>query len=166
MKIRVLFLAGALAGMLGLAACGGDDALSAEDYYKKMGEVSAEVEKKLDENNAATPESEDPEAFKDFVVGAFDKNIPTIEDGVKKIEELSPPTDIKVKHETFVTALKAQIESLKKFKEQIEDTDPEGLEAVLSTFDTDTVQAASDAACTALQEDATSRNIDVDLDCD
>lgn len=165
MKLRVLFLAGALAGMLGLSACGGDDALSAEDYYKKMGEISADVNKKIDENNAATPESEEPDAFKDYIVGVFDKNIPTVEDAAKKVEELAPPEDIKAKHDAFVTALKAQVTALKDFKSKIDDTDPEGLNDLLSSFDPATLQGASDAACQALQDDAKSRSIDVDLDC-
>ncbi len=159
-----------MGAVVALAAIGGgcrdgDDKLSAEDYYKQLETISQDVDKKIEANNARTPVSEEPAAQKDFLVKLLEDNVGLVEDATKKIEALKPPDDVKPKHDTFVAAIKAQTAAVKDVRDTVKDTAPEQVEPLLPTLDLADGRAAADAACTALQDDAKSKNVTVELKC-
>ncbi len=77
-----------------LAACGGDDALSRDDYVKQANAVCRDYNQKV----AGLPE---PQSFED--VPAFvDKGKALAGEAVGKLDELEPPEELKADHEAFV----------------------------------------------------------------
>ncbi len=167
MRIRILVLLGAVFAFTAVGgACGGDDdRLSAEDYYKKLDTIVQDAEKKLDEEDNKTPESQEPDAFKDFLLKLFEQSLRVVEDATKKVEELNPPDDVQPKHEAFVTTWKAVTEAAKEFSDTIRDTDADQVQALLFTDPVGPFEAAHRAACTALRDDAKSKNITADFYC-
>ncbi len=163
--IRVLL--GAMLALTAIgSACGEDgDTLSAEDYYKKLETIGREADEKTSENASSTPESDEPQATKDWLARILSDGVTVGEEAAKKLEGLKPPDDVKPKHDTFVTAVKAEIEAFKKIRDTINDTPVDQIEALLPTLNLGSATEASDTACNALQDDAASKSITVDLKC-
>ncbi len=93
--MNLLRTGAAVAGSsLVLAACGGDDALSRDDYVKQANAVCRDYNQKV----AGLPE---PQSFED--VPAFvDKGKALAGEAVGKLDELEPPEELKADHEAFV----------------------------------------------------------------
>jgi plastocyanin len=131
-----------------VAACGGDNAPTDEEYFRKMDEVDKEVDTlfediKCDEDSTA---AECATAFGDSVGSAE-----------TKYDAVTPAEDAKEEHEELVAAiaeLRGNINDA-----EFQDDDP--ADAFFEIFDT----TRADAAFCAVQDLADSKSIEADVGC-
>ena len=87
-----------LALTAGLVGCGGDDALSTEEYRAELRKICSESDKQT--NGVQEPTRATPEAIADYLTRLRDINAKTIED----VEALEPPEELKAAHDRALTA--------------------------------------------------------------
>lgn len=87
-----------LAVAAALAACGGDDALSDEEYFRKMDEIDKETDRRIEEEVFT---SEDP-----TVGEAADPFVQVARDTADQADELKPPDDVKDAHEEVIASVR------------------------------------------------------------
>lgn len=144
--------------ILALAACGRDEALSDEQYFRNMDEIDKETDRRFEEE---VFNSEDPtvgEGVEPFVKLARDV--------ADQADELKPPDDVKAAHEEIVA-------SVRDFADKLDaagkDADQEAALSGLFEGDVSGVAAAEtrlNAAFCALQAIADEKNIDADVGCE
>lgn len=136
-----------------LAACGGDDAPSDEEYFRKMDEVDKEVDAQF-ENISCDEASSAKQCATGFT------------DGVSFAEPLyddvKPSDDAKDEHEELVAAIKELREKLEGSADDFTDDDPADAFFESDAFDT----TRADAAFCAIQDLADAKNIEADVGCD
>jgi hypothetical protein len=158
MRLTRLFLTFALvlALVVALASCGGDDALSDEEYFQKMDEIDKELDAQFDEVFAA----EDATAgdLKDGFAVAVDS-------AGEQYGDVKPPKDLEDEHEELLAAIDDFGAALGAV-EIAADAAAEEFEAV---FGEDAVseanQRVTDAFC-AIQDVADEKGIEADVGCD
>jgi len=141
-----------------LAACGGDDALSAEEYFQKMDEIDKETDRRVVEEVFA---SEDP-----TVGEGADPFVRLARDVADQADELKPPDDVKDAHEEIVASVR---DFADKLDAAAKDADQEApLSEPFENSDTGVAAAEArlNAAFCALQDLADAKNIDADVGCD
>ena len=79
-----------LAAVVLVAACGGEDRLSRDEYVKQADAICADYEEKLEEQERALQEAESP----DELASVIDRAIPTIREGTDRLDALEPPEDL------------------------------------------------------------------------
>ena len=100
-----------LAGLL-LAACGGDEAMSTEDYRAELRKICQESDRQTEQ--VSEPTRATAEAIADYLQRLRDVNARTIE----RVEDLEPPEDLQEAHNN---ALEANREGREKVDEVIEE---------------------------------------------
>jgi len=88
----------ALLGSLALAACGGDDRLSASEYRAEAKKVCVDAEKATDAIEQPTRST--PEAIVDYLERLLDANEKTI----ARFDKLDPPEDLQKPHDEILAA--------------------------------------------------------------
>ena len=92
---RTLITLALTAGLLG---CGGDDALSEDEYRSELRKICAESDKQTE--GVQEPTRATPEAIADYLTRLRDINAKTIKD----VEALDPPEELKAAHDRALAA--------------------------------------------------------------
>ena len=166
--LLVFSLAAVVLGMLAVA-CGGGGALSAEEYFNKLEAIANETQEK---ESSAQPSEEDsasltPDQVKEQGIEFLDSSATINEDALQKVEDLDPPDDLQEAHDRLVAAESDMATRFRDFADEVRDVPPEGVEDFFnSQVFVESTFADFDAACSALQDLADGKNIDVDLNCE
>lgn len=146
---------GIVALTLTLAACGGDDGLSHQDYFRRMGEIDKAFNQRLNEEVLA----------QDFTakegVSPFKA---VVDDSRTQYNELKPPKDLKDEHNEVVAAIGGFSAALGPAAERAGPDDP-----MFALLEDDAVAVAnarvSDALC-AIQDAANEKGIAAEVGCE
>ena len=92
---------------LGLAACGGDDGMSADEYRTAARKVCVDAEKATDA--VEQPTRSTPEAIVDYLERLLSANERTI----ARFEKLDPPDDLQAPHEEILRANREGAETVR-----------------------------------------------------
>jgi len=150
-QIRLLLVFPLLLALVAvLAACGGDEAPSDEEYFRKMDEVDKEVDKKFEDINC-----DETATAKQCATGFADG----VSFAEPKYEDVKPAKDAENEHKELVAAIKELREKLEGAEGDFTDDDP--AEAFFESFDT----TRADAAFCAIQDLADQKNIEADVGC-
>ena len=145
-----------LALVAALAACGGDDALSDQEYFQKMDEIDKDLDTQFEEVFAA--EDATASDLQDGFTAAVDS-------AREQYGDVQPPKDLEDEHEELLAAIDDFGEALGAV-EIAADAPAEEFEAV---FGEDAVseanQRVTDAFC-AIQDVADEKQIEADVGCD
>jgi plastocyanin len=141
-----------LALVAALAACGGDEAPSDEEYFRNMDEADKEVDQRFN----TLCESEDitgKECATEFAdAAAFAET---------EYSDISPAEDAKDEHEELVASIKEFRANLESARDDLSDDDP--VDAFLQSGATDATRA-NNAFC-AIQALADEKKIEADVGC-
>lgn len=181
----------AVAVVLLVAACGGDAALSLEDYYAAVEAEAARYDQATDDiSNALNSQFESAVAeVTDAAAGADEATVETLvaeltttavaatsaafqltgeqlDQFVATMDALEPPEEVAAEHDEAVAALRASRAAI--------DPTIEALDGVTTMEELDPVLAGSafadsrkrlEASCGALEQAGIDNGVDVDLDC-
>jgi plastocyanin len=150
----MLSLSLALVGAL--AACGGDDALSDEEYFQKMDEIDKDLDAQFEEAFSA----QDATALE--VRDAF---AAAVDSAREQYSDVNPPSDLEDEHEELLAAID-EFDNALGAVEIDADAPAEDFEAV---FAEEELSAADDRvtnAFCAVQDAAAEKNIEADVGCD
>lgn len=164
-----LAMALAVAAIALAAACGGGSkALSAGAYFGKIQDIADETKQKETDAQPSEEESASlsPDELKAQAVGFLGAQAAILDGAVKQIDALKPPADVRNEHDAFVTALTDLAGKFRDFSAQAADLSPEQIEDFFNTevFSQATF-ASFDETCSALEQVAKDKSIDVDLNC-
>ena len=129
--LATLALAAAFAG------CGGEDALSTEDYRAQLRKICEDTERRS--NAVREPTRATPEAIVDYLTRLRDVNVRSI----RRVEELEPPDELEDAHER---ALAANREGRAKVDEVIDELERGGEPAEVLSEAREGLQESSEAA--------------------
>jgi len=137
---------------LGLvAACGGDDALSEEEYFAKL----TELDKVADEAG------DEPSGDGDPTVGQIADTFTEIaNDYISGLEDIKPPEDLEDEHQELIDAIKEFAETIPGVRDDLGDDAPG--EEFFGEIDFE----RADAAFCALQKVADDKGIEADVGCE
>jgi plastocyanin len=147
-----------LAFVATLAACGGDEALSDEEYFQKMDEIDKETDRRIEEEVFSAEEPTVGESADPFVR--------VVRDTADQADELKPPDDVKDAHEELVASIRDFADKLEAAAEGADQDAP--LFELFENTETG-VQAAEDRvneAFCAVQDIADQKGIAADVGCD
>jgi plastocyanin len=144
-----------IALVLALIACGGDDGLSHQDYFRRMGEIDKNFNQRLEEEVLA----------QDFTAKEGATPFKTVVEAVRtQYRELKPPNDLKDEHNEIVAAIGEFGEALGPAAERAGPDDP-----LFALIEDDAMTAAnarvSDALC-AIQDAANEKGITAEVGCE
>jgi len=151
------------------AGCNGGGGLSAKEYFNKLEAIAKETQEK---ESAAQPSEEDsagltPDQVKEQGTKFLDSSAAINEDALTKVKELDPPGDLQKAHDRLVAAESDMAKRFRGFADEVRDIPPEDIEDFFnSQVFVESTFAEFDAACSALQDLADGKNIDVDLNCE
>ena len=149
---------GLMGAALLIAACGGDDALSVEQYFDRFQTIAADQQAPRD----TLPE---PESFEEFA-DLFDRQADILDDSLDKVTDLDPPDEVKPAHGLFIETLEDFAKSARDLAGELEDVeDEDDFFEVLAAADLEIVAATFQAACGGLEAIAAANSITVDLEC-
>ena len=180
-RLFLISFGAALLLALGVAAtaCGGDGALSLEEYFQRLDAIQNESDARFEALEAEEPDIDDDDVLDEEEKEALRDSFaafPTIfREAIDKADDLDPPAEAEEAHDELVAAGEALVESQSELQEDflarladIESTSE--LEELFSElFENAEAQAASErftAACLALQDIANANDIAVDLECE
>lgn len=156
-RTRLLLAIPLLLGLMAaLAACGGDDALSDEEYFRKMDEIDKTLDTRFEE-----------EVFADETATAKDgattfKSV--VDDAEGLYDAVKPPKELEDEHQEIVAAFANFGEKLGPAAERAEDDAP-----IFALFEDEELVPANErltAAFCAIQDAADARGIEADVGCD
>jgi len=104
-----------LALVAALTACGGDDALSDEEYFRKMDEIDKETDRRFEEVFT----SEDP-----TIGEAADPFVRVARDTADQADELKPADDVKDAHEEVIASVRGFADKLEAAAQDAEQDAP------------------------------------------
>jgi plastocyanin len=145
----ILLLPLMLALVAAIAACGGDDAPTDEEYFQRMDAVDKEVDSEFENVNCG-----EESTAADCATGFGD----AIGSAETKYDGVTPSDDAKDEHDELVAAIGELRENIE--GAEFQDDDPP--DAFFEIFDTTRV----DSAFCALQDLTDSKNIEADVGCD
>jgi plastocyanin len=146
---------GFIALVVAATACGGGDALSHEDYFRRMSEIDRDFNERLDEEVLA----------RDFTSKEGAAPFKTVVDAAQtQYSDLKPPNDLKDEHNEVVAAIGDFSAALDQAAERAGPDEP-----IFALIEDDAVSAAnarvSDALC-AIQDAANEKGITADVGCE
>ena len=152
------------------AACGGDGALSLEEYFREVEQLRGDVVRQSDrlqdgfDQAVAVADSEEAtvQAFRDFFTGAS----AIFAEFVADIDALEPPDAVADAHREAVEAFEDSRVAISDFGARLNQVESEAeIDGLFETFATEPAFDRFEEACLALQEIADENTIAVDLDC-
>lgn len=136
------------------ATCGGDEALSDEEYFRKMDEIDKDSDTRFDEEVFGAEGLNAKTGAQAFInVAAYIRD---------EVDKLKPPDDAKDAHEEIVAAIDEYVTTGEGAIDELSEDDP--VEAFFENEAFDDTRV-SDAFC-AVQDIADQKNIDADVGCD
>jgi hypothetical protein len=177
--------------MLMVAACGGDAALSMEDYFTAVESETARYDQATDDIANAFSAQLDS-AFADFSAAAtgadeataaaglealttvavdatrtsFELTGAELDEFITTMDELAPPDDVVAEHDEAVAALRASRAAIDPTIAAIDQiTTLTELEPVLAGSAFADSRVRLEASCAALERAGTDNGVEVDLDC-
>jgi plastocyanin len=139
--------------MLALAACGGDDAPSDEEYFREMDEVDKEVDTRF-ESVCASEDITAKQCATEYGDGLTSTET--------QYDDVNPSEDAKDEHEELVAAIKESRENIENAADDFSDDDPADAFFESDAFD---FAAVFEAFC-AIQDLADEKGIEADVGCD
>lgn len=118
---------------LALSACGGNGALSKEEFIQQADAICEDI----DEQIQALGEPQDPEDFEDLV----EEGTEITNDGLEQLRALEPPAEDSDRINRMLDKIEEAIELLPEIQVALEDRDVEALQELQTQ-----VQAAADEA--------------------
>lgn len=181
----------AVAVVLLAAACGGDDALSMEEYYAAVEAETARYDQATDDiSNALNAQFESAiTEVTDAAAGADDATLETLvaeltetavaatsaafrltgeqlDQFIATMDPLEPPDEVAAEHDEAVAALRASRAAIDPTIESIKGvTTMEELDPVLAGSAFADSRRRLEASCRALEQAGNDNGLDVDLDC-
>ena len=152
------------------AACGGDGALSLEEYFREVEQLRGDVvrqSERLQDGfdraiNLADSEEATVQAFRDFFTDAS----AIFAEFVTDIDALEPPDAVADAHREAVEAFEDSQVAISNFSARLNQVESEAeLDGLFETFDSEPAFDRFEEACLALQEIADDNAIAVDLAC-
>jgi hypothetical protein len=104
-----------LALTAGLVGCGGDDALSTDEYRSELRKICQESNKKTE--GVSEPTRATPEAIADYLSRLRDINADTIE----QVSDLKPPEELKEAHDRALRVNREGREQIQAVIDKLED---------------------------------------------
>ena len=150
----VLALIALLTVAVAVAACGGDDALSDEEYFRRMDEIDKDTDSRFEEEVFGAEDANAKTGAQAFV------NIAT--DVRDQVDKLKAPDDAKDDHEELVASLGEFVTNGQGAIDELSEDDPVEAFFENDAFDTTRVD---DAFC-AIQALADEKQIEADVGCD
>lgn len=114
--MRRAALVTAVATVVTVAGCGGDDRLSSEDYQREGNAICSKYDRQID----AIPE---PEESAESVVAYVNKVIPLVEDQIDEMRELKPPEEDQEAHDEMLREAERIVEAARDLRAAAEDND-------------------------------------------
>jgi plastocyanin len=140
--------------MLALAACGGDEALSDEEYFQRMDEIDKDLDARFDEVFGGSEEESAAEVK--------DKFAQTIDYAREQYGGVKPPSELEDEHNELLDAID-------NYGDKLDATEVATDASFEEVFGTEEVSAAeeriNDAFC-VIQDAAGEKNIEVDVGCE
>ena len=141
--------------VLALAACGGDDALSDEEYFQKMDEIDKDLDAQFEP------------IFGDEEITAkegADQFLAVVDDAQSQFGDVKPPDDLKDEHDEVLAAISEFEGAMRTAADNASEDDP-----FFQLFEDEALSAAdqrvTDSFC-AVQAAADEKNIEADVGCD
>jgi len=163
---HVLVVAALMAGALLLAACGGEENLDLDQYFRRLDDIvdtaDSGIDTLIEESQGV---GEDTEATRVYFEG-FEA---VFEQTLNDLNDLHPPAEVRDAHDEFVAALVTGLAVWEDFSAQLADVEsPSGLETLLAGFGPafDAAAERLDNACLQLQGIADENDIGIDLECE
>lgn len=150
-----------------LAACGDDDAMSAEEYFSEVEAIGIEFDIARDAFLARADAMEDPIASARVYFADGKTAFATL---MSKVDALNPPEDIKEAHDRFVDRGRALLSATEGALEELASVNT--VSGLLTDFDSSaavaTFESANNASiqsCVEMEQVAADYGITVDLRC-
>jgi len=163
---HVLLLAALMAGALLLAACGGEEKLDLDQYFRGLDDIvdtaDTRVDTLMDEAQGVGEETEATRVYFEGFEAIFEQTL-------NDLNDLHPPAEVRDAHDEFVAALAAGLAVWEDFSTQLADVEsPSGLKTLLAEFELafDAAAERLDNACLQLQGIADQNAIEIDLECE
>jgi hypothetical protein len=101
-----------------LAACGGDDRMSTEEFRTQANAICADTERRLQE---LPPPQDSPEGVAAYADGA----VPILEERHERLDELRPPEDDETPYDALLEEAGAELRALRDLREAAAEEDQE-----------------------------------------
>ncbi len=153
-KVALLSVLASLALMLASSACGGDDALTLEEYFAKMDTFDKEIDAEFEDSGVFTEDStaqETTDAFLGVVRPYRDK-----------AADLKAPDEVETAHDELISAIDGAIEAM----EGAEFEDDAASDALFENEEVAESFTAVDESFCAIQKIADDNNIEADVGCE
>lgn len=124
---------------LALSACGGDGALSKDEFIEQADEICEDIDQQI----AELGEPENREAFEELV----DEGTEITADGLERLRALEPPAEDRDQINRMLDKIEEAVELLPEIQVALEDRDVEALQTLQSE-----VQAAASEAQTIAED--------------
>jgi hypothetical protein len=124
---------------LALSACGGDGALSKDEFIEQADEICEDIDQQI----AELGEPENREAFEELV----DEGTEITNDGLERLRALEPPAEDRDQINRMLDKIEEAVELLPEIQVALEDRDVEALQTLQSE-----VQAAASEAQTIAED--------------
>ena len=150
------------------AACGGDDGLTLEEYFRRIQALSDEFDERFEPlveslNQEFDSEAEELEATRDF----FNADIVIFRDFVNALDDLDPPAEVKGTHEEFMAANMELVDTLQDVTDRMADVaSTSELQELLDDPELEAATTRFDNACFSLEDIADANGIAFDLECE
>lgn len=153
-------------------ACAGGQAMSLEEYMKRLEAISTEASERAEVlteqlGEGETKASTEQEVF-DANLDFWDGFLPLLSGRADDLSELNPPSQAQEFHNDFVEAISDMAAANSQLVDELEDAGTLAeLEELRERFDDDTAEVLdrADDACRELQNLADENDIGVDLGC-
>ena len=153
------------------ASCGGEEALTLEEYFQQVEALKATAEERATEFEDAFDAELDAAASEEERLAVLEDNFTNIQPiftaFVDGLNDLAPPAAVEELHKEYVDASAEFLASIEEVFSGLSDLEPAaGLESLFEDTDLDQAGVRFVETCAALQDIADENEIDVDLDCE
>lgn len=142
LRVAVALVAGALA--LGTSACGGEDALSEEEFQKQGNAICAKYDQQIEDISTPTSVEEVP--------AYVNKALPIVERQIEDMKELSPPEEDQETFDSMIEEAEKTVQAGRELGEAAEAKDDAAIEQALNEGNTASDRADEHATTLGLTD--------------
>jgi hypothetical protein len=141
-----------------------DKELTLEEYFQKVDAIDNDSTARTDAVFADLGDDSEMQEFQD----AFKAAAPILADAARDFDDLNPPDEAKNEHDAMAAALNNFADKMGDIADAVDDIDASTPDELFAAIDEQGFTDANNAfteKCLALQELATDKGIDVEIDC-
>lgn len=142
LRVAVALVAGALA--LAASACGGEDALSKEEFQKQGNAICAKYDQQIEDISTPTSVEEVP--------AYVNKALPIVERQIEDMKELSPPEEDQETFDSMIEEAEKTVQAGRELGEAAEAKDDAAIEQALNEGNTASDRADEHATTLGLTD--------------